>query len=347
MKINYQHISAIAVFLFFAGATLAQPIIFNDAIFKQELISLGVDTSGNGEIEIQEAHLITTITLDNKGITDLTGLEHFINLESLQLKDNAFSTIPLTTLTKLTFLRFDNNSVGEVNLSTLLDLEFLYCPYNDLTELDISNNTKLIVVKAYDNDISTLNVTGLTSLEALFLSNNNLATVDISTLSALEQIQLKANGLTEIDFSNNTTLTLIYVQVNELTTLNVSNQVGLTALRVQLNSGLEEVCVPDKDAAEASGDFVKDSATAWIECVVNDIEPSMSLNEWSISPNPTSNRVSIAGNVAEVLVFDALGNELLSSAKSIVDLSDQKSGVYFLRVRYANGETHVERILKQ
>lgn len=332
--------------LFLSGLATAQTISFNDNTFKLELIALGIDTSGNNEIEIAEAELITSITLNNKGITDLTGLEHFINLENLELKENSLLSVPLTTLTKLTYLRIDNNGISELDLSNQSDLEFLYCPFNDLTELDLSNNSELVILKAFENDISVLNVNGLTSLETLFMNYNNLETIDISTLTSLEQIQLKGNGLTEIDVSNNLALVLLYVQVNELTDLNVSSLVNLTGLRVQLNSGLKEVCVYDVDLAESGGDFVKDSATTWIECVINDVEPRLGLNEMSISPNPTSAQVSISGDISSVFVYDALGNELKNSKSNIIDLSDQKSGVYFLRVSYTNGETHVERVLK-
>lgn len=102
----------------------AQTTAIPDANFEQFLVNQGIDTNGmNGNILNTDAEAVTTLNVSVSNITDFTGLEAFVNLVTLNLQTNQFTTLPLATLTNLEELRFNNN--------------------NALVSLDVSSNTKL------------------------------------------------------------------------------------------------------------------------------------------------------------------------------------------------------------
>ena len=64
-----------------------------DGAFLNGLIASGVDKNGDGQISYQEAEATAAIKLPPSGITDLTGLEAFINLDSLTITLNPLSSL--------------------------------------------------------------------------------------------------------------------------------------------------------------------------------------------------------------------------------------------------------------
>jgi hypothetical protein len=58
---------------------------FSDINFLNALIDLGVDTNGDNINSPAEAEIITYLDVEGKNISDISGIELFINLISLQL----------------------------------------------------------------------------------------------------------------------------------------------------------------------------------------------------------------------------------------------------------------------
>ncbi len=115
---------------------------------------------------------LTNLRVIDKGIVDLTGLEHAMRLRSLVLPRNEIQDIsPLSGLTGLVFLDLGNNQISD--LSPLAGLE-------NLELLGLSNN--LIV------DVSPL--AGLVNLKNLTLIGNEIS--DLSPLAGLENLWLCA-----------------------------------------------------------------------------------------------------------------------------------------------------------
>ena len=97
---------------------------------------------------------ITTLKARGEGITDLTGLEYFTNLRTLDLGDNSLTKVTsLTKLTKLETLKLKNTELKDLN-----SLKGL----TSLTYLDISDN--------YIKDFTPLKY--LTRLTTLYLEDN-------------------------------------------------------------------------------------------------------------------------------------------------------------------------------
>ncbi len=124
----------------------------------------------NARITREEMQTLTELEADNRGITDLTGLETATNLRGLALRDNLISDLtPLANLTRLQQLALGGNVISD--LSPLANLSVL-------REIGISGN--------FISDLSPL--AGLIKLEELWISEIPVA--DLAPLSGL--INLRA-----------------------------------------------------------------------------------------------------------------------------------------------------------
>ncbi len=107
----------LSIFLCFFANSFGQ-INFTDSNFKNALLNHIpiIDTNGSGQIEISEASAITRLELDNKNISNLEGIEHFINLEVLKCSDNNIQKINTENLTKLKFLTAERNLIKSIDV---------------------------------------------------------------------------------------------------------------------------------------------------------------------------------------------------------------------------------------
>ena len=88
--------------------------------------TLSLDTEG--VITQPDMQQLKSLTAINQEITDLTGLDHAINLQNLVLTDNQISDIrPLSGLTQLVELLLQGNQISDVTpLAELINLERLF-----------------------------------------------------------------------------------------------------------------------------------------------------------------------------------------------------------------------------
>jgi hypothetical protein len=66
---------------------LPEPNI-TDEFFLKYLIEAGIDTNGDGRISPSEAETVDSLSLIKDGISDLTGIEMFVNLKVLDCSLN-------------------------------------------------------------------------------------------------------------------------------------------------------------------------------------------------------------------------------------------------------------------
>ena len=120
-------------------------IYIPDTNFELSLIELGYDDIPDGYIDSNKVSEILVLELSNKQLTDLTGLENFINLENLDLSSNQLTQVPIVNFTNLKSLNLNNN------LFSVLDLSF----NEKINSLNASNNSDLTCIKVgpslYDN----------------------------------------------------------------------------------------------------------------------------------------------------------------------------------------------------
>lgn len=193
-----------------------------------------IDLNGNNEIEISEA--LSIGRLEIKGlISDLTGIEFFTNLRSLDCGHSNLSNLNLSNNTALTQLNCGFNQLTNLNLSSNTALTQLNCEYNELTSLDVSNNLVLTQLNCSVNKISSLNLINNTLLTNLDCSHNQLTSLSVSINRGLIELNCSYNRLTSLDVSSNTALKNLNCTKNQLTSLVVSNNTELIELSCSYN----------------------------------------------------------------------------------------------------------------
>ncbi|WP_162558761.1 gliding motility-associated C-terminal domain-containing protein [Robertkochia solimangrovi] len=183
----------------------AQTTAIPDSNFEQFLIAEGYDTNGaNGNILNSDASAVTELNFTRNDITDLTGLGAFVNLVSLNLADNQFTTVDLSILTKLErFYCRDNQILTTLDLSKNLALRILSISRNafnntsysrPITELDLSANINLVDLLVEKSENLTKVTFPVTStLKYIDFYNLALQTIDLSQLDGLEDFSIDTN----------------------------------------------------------------------------------------------------------------------------------------------------------
>jgi len=234
----------------------AQNVNIPDVSFLQTLINLGLDTDNDGKIQVAEAAAVTRLTISSAGITNLTGIEAFINLDSLDCSSNQLTALDLSQNTKLKLLYCSINKLTSLDLSKNIALNNLGCSNNKLTSLTISKNSRLItldcgfnkltnldlsadssleVLECYSNQLDSLNLYSNTKLTALYCGNNKLISLDLSKNIDLRILDCQFCRLTNINLSKNIALTDLACYSNQLSNLDITNNIRLAHLDCGLN----------------------------------------------------------------------------------------------------------------
>jgi len=223
---------------------------FPDANFRA-YIETQFDKDGDKWITANEIAAITNISVSNKGIADLTGIEHFTALIILNCGFNQIETLNVSALTNLTTLVCAANKLSELNVSTLTNLTYLDCASNKLSELNVSALTKLTYLDCNNNQLTELNVSPLVNLTILFCGINQLTELNVSALVNLEALSCYNNQLTELNVSALTKLEALSCNGNYLAELDLSNNMNLTFF-----NGYDQtptITITDKCGGAASG----------------------------------------------------------------------------------------------
>lgn len=201
----------------FAINVNAQNIDFPDSSFKAKLLlsapsndigqgisqnNLKIDTNGDGEISLTEAQNIYFLNIGSAGITDLEGIQHFVNLKSLLCSGNLFTNInAVAQLTHLQTLLCEGGNVTELNVSGMTTLQTLYCGNNPFTTLDLFELPNLITLNCSNSDLQSLDASHLTSLYALYIySNPQLTYVNIKNGSIESPEAVNFDGSNNIQY---------------------------------------------------------------------------------------------------------------------------------------------------
>ncbi|MDI1255786.1 MAG: T9SS type A sorting domain-containing protein [Flavobacterium sp.] len=198
----------------------AQVINFPDNLFKQTIINnWNADPNGDGEVTQQEAATVTYIAVSNYNLTDLTGIEYFVNLTYLDCNMNNIASLDLSALSNLQTLFCSNSHISTLALPSSSALTTLSCNQNNLTELDLSAQSQLQTVNCAQNYITSLMLNNSPTIQTLLVNNNQLSSLDLSAQINLLTLYCNNNTLSVLDLSNQSSLTLLYCQFNNLTSL--------------------------------------------------------------------------------------------------------------------------------
>lgn len=252
------------------GATVdVIPGTANNTGLVSALADLGIgtkDNEGNLTLTQQDIDKTTTLSLRESQLTNLEGLDCFVNLTSLDCSENQLTEIDgsqlpqsltqlncsgnnlqkfdISTLTELTYLDcsgcFNTQSRssftnGTIDLSNHPNLEYLYCGNNNLQTLDVTLTPKLKELSCNGNNLTELDLSKNTELYYLNCDENNLQTLNVIQTSKLNQLSCYGNNLIELDLSKNTELYYLECSNNNLTTLDISQNKLLKILSIYGN----------------------------------------------------------------------------------------------------------------
>ena len=94
-----------------------------DTNFEQALIDLGYDSGLlDGRVPTANINSISSLDVQAKNISDLTGIEDFVGLNILNCEDNLLNLLDVTQNLNLTQLFCGSNTLNSLNISALTNL---------------------------------------------------------------------------------------------------------------------------------------------------------------------------------------------------------------------------------
>ena len=242
--------------LFLSCVSNAQIVNIPDANFKAKLLQASpsnsiaaetyvigsyppvyvkIDTNNDGEIQVSEALNIHYLDLGGSDISDLTGIEQFVNLRYLNCLQNDLNTLNVSLNVNLLFLNCTNNQLSQLNVSNLVSLNTLSCGSNDLTQLNISNLINLKNLYCASNLLANLNISNIPGLLSLNCSSNQISSIDFTNSDNLNYLNLTSNIFTSIDLSELTNIKEVILDYNNISTLNVIGLANLEKISCKYN----------------------------------------------------------------------------------------------------------------
>lgn len=170
----------------------------------------------DGKFTEDEIRNITSLSVNEKNISTLKGIEFFTSLDYLNCSYNQLTSFDLSKNTALTTLYCSSNQLTSLDVTKNTALKYLDCDRNQLTSLDVTKNTALTTLNCSYNQLTFLDLSMNTELTKLFFHENHLSSLDVSKNTALIWLFGSTNHLTSLDLSQNTALTGLQCNRNQI-----------------------------------------------------------------------------------------------------------------------------------
>lgn len=194
------------------------------------------DLNEDGQLQLSEVQQIIRLNITGREISNLSGIEEFINLTHLYCGYNQLSFLDLSDNVLLEFLDCENNIINSLNISNNPNLIEIVCTYNQLTSLDASSSVNLEILTCGYNNITNLDINNNLFLQELGCPSNALTSLDVSNNTNLLNLGIFNNQITSLDLSNNILLSSVSCENNELNTLILGNNNNLSYLNCYGNN---------------------------------------------------------------------------------------------------------------
>lgn len=213
-----------------------------------------VDTDGDGIISFEEAGAVKAIEIGfeyeedatpEKCVTDISGLEHFSSLETLNLKYHEVSDAsPVEGLSTLTALNLGENPIKSLDLTKLGNLTDLRLYGTGIEDLDLASSPLITQLYLQRTNLKEIDLTPLTALENVFMSKSmllskikasglenvtridavecNISEAEISDCPLLMELHLSSNKLSSIELTGLSKLMRLNLYDNQLKSLDVT-----------------------------------------------------------------------------------------------------------------------------
>ena len=289
--------------LFFSYQSVAQTTTITDANFEQELINQGIDTNGlNGNILDTDAQAVTSLTLAGTTISDITGVEAFINLTDLDLGDNPVVSVDLSALNLLVSFTTDkNDALTTLDLSQNLLLETIWMESDlftageaPITVIDLSNNTNLVDIEIDGfRNVTDLILPVTPTLTDIYLRYLADISLDFSLLDGLEDLNIGGSAVSGVTITLPnvyTVLQTLRISSIDIPTIDISNYINLQSIYFW-GTYVENLYLPSS------------TTLTDIFIILHDIQHPL---DFSIMPNLED--IDITLNLATPLVVDVTQN---------------------------------------
>lgn len=138
--------------LFTIGSVFAQYTSIPDEKFEQILIDSGLDTGSiDGKVLTANIASIAYLGVANNEIQDLSGIEDFKALKSLDCSDNKLTVLDVSKNKRLKYLVCSNNELTGLDITKNIELKFLNCDNNAISNIDVSKNKSLVKFSSNSN----------------------------------------------------------------------------------------------------------------------------------------------------------------------------------------------------
>lgn len=195
---------------------------FPDSKFRSYISQF--DKDKDNRLSNAELTAVQEISVPNRSIYSLEGIEYFKNIVRLDCSGNSITSLYVSGHSKLNYL----------NVSNCKSLAKLLCSDNVIYTINLLGCTALKELYCENNVISILNISECTALTRLSCANNPLMKLDLSKCTKLESLNCEENYLTTLDLS----------LCPSLTEINFQNQTYM-GLKVTGNNSVYQVDLKD------------------------------------------------------------------------------------------------------
>lgn len=324
--------------------TLDNTVHFTDMVLSRRLLEMTepkIDADGDGKITFEEAAVVKELNLgfsekpesSKDCITDITGLEYFTSLETLNLKYNTVSDAkPIEGISTLQVLILGENPISSINLDKLGELTDLRLYGTNISEIDLSKTPKLESLYLQRTKVSKVDLTPLQSLDQALINNcSNLSEIKASNLPSLTRLDAVKGNLTSFEISDCPSLRELHLNSNKLTSIKLNNLAMLMLLNIYDNQ-LTSIDVSNLPFLMRL--FVYDNQLTSI-----DLSANVMLREFRASNNPLT-EVNLSTNAGLV----SLELENMSKMKTL----NIKNGYYDewdSEYHIVDGNTALEKVI--
>ena len=161
-----------------------------DDNFEQELINLGHDNILDDYVITANISYLTVLYVNNKNISDMTGIEGFTALNNLNCSYNQITTINLNDNTALEYLTANNNNLTTIDISQNNSLSFINIKSNQLVELNLKNG--------FNNNITTFLANDNPSLTCILVDNSSWSSNNWTNIDPQHYFSNNCSGTTAI-----------------------------------------------------------------------------------------------------------------------------------------------------
>lgn len=207
---------------------------FPDANFRSYMLSL----YPKGYLTTSDINSLTSLNIANKNIANLKGIELLTGLRELRCWNNSFSTLDLSSNTKLTYLDCaPNSSLTSLNVRYCPDLENLICYSTGIQSLYLAYNSKLKSLTCYNTKLVSLSVT----------NKDQLTYINVKNTPTLESLDCYSDALMTLDVTGCTGLTSLKCYYND----DLTAITGLGDCKAITYLDCEDCAITDLSAVES------------------------------------------------------------------------------------------------